>query len=117
MKEKLIELLNKYFNVGDSDFYVCNRVKEAFTLGTMSLDDFSEVDEENTSDIADYLLENGVIVPPCKVGDTVYELQNKRIQAYTIETVTYNGRHFNFSWVLKDRKGIYGNVCGFDSSR
>lgn len=72
MKEKLIELLNKYFNVGDSDFYVCNRVKEAFTLGTMSLDDFSEVDEENTSDIADYLLANGVIVPPCKVGDTVY---------------------------------------------
>ena len=23
-------------------------------------------------DLADYLLENGVIVPPCKVGDTVY---------------------------------------------
>ena len=25
-----------------------------------------------SEDIADYLLENGVIVPPCKVGDTVY---------------------------------------------
>lgn len=24
--------------------------------------------------IADYLLQNGVIVPPCKVGDTVYHL-------------------------------------------
>lgn len=24
--------------------------------------------------IADYLLANGVIVPPCKVGDTVYDL-------------------------------------------
>lgn len=24
--------------------------------------------------IADYLIANGVIVPPCKVGDTVYEL-------------------------------------------
>ena len=24
---------------------------------------------------ADYLLENGVIVPPCKVGDTVFELK------------------------------------------
>lgn len=24
--------------------------------------------------IADYLIENGVIVPPCKVGDTVYIL-------------------------------------------
>ena len=26
--------------------------------------------------VADYLLENGVIVPPCKVGDTVYELDD-----------------------------------------
>ena len=26
--------------------------------------------------VADYLLENGVIVPPCKVGDTVYQLDD-----------------------------------------
>ena len=26
----------------------------------------------NPVGVADYLLENGVIVPPCKVGDTVY---------------------------------------------
>jgi hypothetical protein len=26
--------------------------------------------------LADHLLKNGVIVPPCKVGDTVYELVN-----------------------------------------
>ena len=31
--------------------------------------DFPSVEE-----IADYLLANGVIVPPCKVGDTVYYL-------------------------------------------
>lgn len=74
-------------------------------------------DSLDSESVADYLLANGVIVPPCKIGDTVYELQNKRIQAYTIETVTYNGRYFNFSWVLKDNKGIYGNVCGFDSYR
>lgn len=24
--------------------------------------------------VADFLLDNGVIVPPCKVGDTVYEI-------------------------------------------
>ena len=29
---------------------------------------------------ADYLLANGVIVPPCKVGDTVYELKDKYMQ-------------------------------------
>ena len=26
------------------------------------------------SKVADYLLENGIIVPPCKVGDMVYEI-------------------------------------------
>ena len=31
-REQLIELLNKYFNIGDSDFYICNKVEEAFTL-------------------------------------------------------------------------------------
>ena len=28
--------------------------------------------KEMMEDLADYLLQNGVIVPPCKVGDTVY---------------------------------------------
>lgn len=26
----------------------------------------------NTTSIADHLIKNGVVVPPCKVGDTVY---------------------------------------------
>ena len=38
--------------------------------------------------IADHLIENGVIVPPCKVGDTVYYLSdsplNLSVQANTI---------------------------------
>lgn len=28
--------------------------------------------DDNLNSLADYLLTNGVIVPPCKVGDTVY---------------------------------------------
>lgn len=28
-------------------------------------------------DFADYLLQNGVIVPPCKVGDTVYRIYTR----------------------------------------
>ena len=38
---------------------------------------------------ADYLLANGVIVPPCKVGDTVYETDGVRIYESTIDEVTY----------------------------
>ena len=41
------------------------------------------------SDLADYLLANGVIVPPCKVGDTVYETDGVRIYESTIDEVTY----------------------------
>lgn len=40
-------------------------------------------------DIADYLFANGVIVPPCKVGDTVYETDGVRIYESTIDEVTY----------------------------
>lgn len=31
--------------------------------------------ERNVATLADHLLENGVIVPPCKVGDTVYSIE------------------------------------------
>ena len=34
-----------------------------------------------TEYLADYLLEHGVIVPPCKVGDTVYSI-DKKVLAY-----------------------------------
>jgi hypothetical protein len=34
-----------------------------------------ETDKNLGEYVADYLLENGVIVPPCKVGDKVYEIE------------------------------------------
>lgn len=34
------------------------------------------VDEKQKSEVVNYLLENGVIVPTCKVGDTVYQRTN-----------------------------------------
>lgn len=38
------------------------------------IDEAINDEETSYSNIADYLLANGVIVPPCKVGDTVYEI-------------------------------------------
>lgn len=66
---------------------------------------------------ADYLIANGVVVPPVKVGEVVYEIQpiRKRVQTYEITTIKYNGHYWWFTWILKDRKGIYGNVEGFSS--
>lgn len=52
MRERLIELVEK-------------ARKTAIAKGANS-------DIERNMLFADFLLENGVIVPPCKVGDTVY---------------------------------------------
>lgn len=67
-REKLIELLNRYFTIGDSYAYNLTRVKEAFAIGTVELDDFVEFDESVIEDIADFLLENGVIVQPISIS-------------------------------------------------
>jgi hypothetical protein len=40
--------------------------------------------------LADYLLANGVIVPPCKVGDTVYQIDGVRVYESTIKNVIYD---------------------------
>lgn len=55
-REKLIEILSQYFEIGDSYTYDLNRVKEAFELGTMTLDDFSEWNEENVANMADFIM-------------------------------------------------------------
>lgn len=63
--------------------------------------------------LADYLLANGVIVPPCKVGDTVYHSKNiykgkKRINTI-IEPITVD------SFVIGDSGRLQINTC--DNSR
>ena len=52
-KERLVEVLNKKYD------HFCDQ------CGVNK-------DSHYTDNLADYLLENGVIVPPCKVGDVVY---------------------------------------------
>ena len=38
--------------------------------------------------VADHLLANGVIVPPCKVGDKLYAISDKRIAECTCEEIS-----------------------------
>lgn len=76
MREQLIRLLNRYFDIGDSYTYNLTRDKAGFAVGTVDLDDFEEYTEDNVADLADHLIENGVILPPVKVGQTVYRIIN-----------------------------------------
>lgn len=62
MKDKLKNLLMEYFSIGDSYSYNLTRVKSAFAVGTISLEDFEEFDESFINDIVDYLLKNNVII-------------------------------------------------------
>lgn len=57
MRDRLIELLKMRQDNGEKWHYSdCGQGREMVT----------------NERLADYLLENGVIVPPCKVGDTIY---------------------------------------------
>ena len=52
------------------------------------LDIIIQPGEKTLGDIADYLIANGVIVPPCKVGDTLYvisQMKDKRILPFVNE--------------------------------
>lgn len=46
----------QYFDIGDSYAYNLTRVKEGFTVGTVSIDDFEEFTEEIINDIVEYIL-------------------------------------------------------------
>ena len=48
-------------------------------------------------DVADHLLANGVIVPPCKVGDAVYYVDKGRMKEATVGEITI-GR--NSTWII-----------------
>lgn len=63
-REAVMQALNKYFSIGDSYTYELNRVKEAFYVGTMTLDDFEEWNEDNVSDLCDYLMKE-IFCPNC----------------------------------------------------
>ena len=62
MRDRLIELLKKL------DFDYGEECVVAAEDGYKCAPDFAEY-------FADHLLANGVIMPPCKVGDSVYEIE------------------------------------------
>ena len=81
-RERLIDLLNRH----------C-------ALRQENNDCTNETTEDCSTCLADFLLANGVIVPPCKVGDTVYQTDGVRVYESTVKTVLYvtNGIAFDES--------------------
>ena len=57
--------------------------------------------------LADYLIANGIIVPPCKAGDTVYktsilgEITELKVKGFDGEVITEPYNHISFSALNK----------------
>jgi hypothetical protein len=65
---------------------------------------------EAISDNADYLLSNGVIVPPCKVGDTVYVLigePSRAVKEFRVRTIVFNETHDSIGFTNKSMFTIW----------
>lgn len=58
----------------------------------------------DNEDLADYLLANGVIVPPCKVGDSCYPLPSYRtpLVERKISRITYSKRNVIIGYYEND---------------
>lgn len=56
--------------------------------------------------IAGYLLENGVILPPVKVGDTVYGISRGAIVPIDIDRIQYSSRGID---ILGRNERYFGN--------
>ena len=91
MRDRLIELLQNF--------------ADGTVTGNGTIVDGTKVD-----DVADHLLANGVIVPPCKVGDTLYvisHMKDKKVLPFINE---YEATYIQ---VGKRKCKVYHEVDGY----
>ena len=98
--ERLVELL-KAMNTAPE--ITCPRFNKEGCKGC-------EFDRGNVCDVAGreagYLLANGVIVPPCRVGDTVYSIDNciNRPEMIVVTSIHHHKKHTFFSALSRNQR-------------
>jgi hypothetical protein len=102
MKDRMIELIST------TTFYLTEGV--VATIGSRFTHSFIEA-------IADSLLANGVIVPPVKVGQTVYRIiVSEKVFESTITAIVSNSDGFRFNvdryHMFNEKQISYGNNEG-----
>lgn len=88
MRDRLIELMQEW--------------------GTKNTDSFP------FENVADHLLANGVIVPPCKVGSEVYYIKDSKIQALRVDYGTFGEIDLTMSARCKDEADMCEAGCWLD---
>ena len=96
MRDRLIELLQ---NFADGT-YTSN--------GTIT--DGTKVD-----DVVDYLIANGVIVPPCKVGDSVYSNVLDEIEGFVVVSMELAYKAKGFVGEFVSNNGTYPMLFNFEN--
>lgn len=81
-RERLIDLIKKAGKQELIDFFTADLDKAIDMSGGTQFNGTVEY-------LAAYLISNGVIVTPCKVGDTIYQTDGVRIYTSTIYEITY----------------------------
>ena len=95
MRDRLIELLNKVQECG------MDRPKDDERYPTLY---------PSNEQVADHLLANGVIVPPCKVGDALYwvdeyERKIEKFVAYAMQIIGLDDNYFSFTVQFSKENG------------
>jgi hypothetical protein len=65
--------------------------------------------------VADYLLANGVIVPPCKVGDTVYSNVLGEIEGFVVVSIELAYMAKGFVGEFVSNNGTYPMLFKFEN--
>jgi hypothetical protein len=91
MRDRLIELVKPFVSGSacEQESGVC---------------EFTDCRTCNAQVLADHLLANGVIVPPCKVGDTVYILvgePSRTIKEFRVRTIVFGRTHDSIGFANK----------------
>ena len=72
-------------------------------------------DGMNAESVADYLIENGVILPPCKVGDKVWFIDRDLIFESVVDEILIDKQQIGVvikSEFLNCRRGFYQHQFG-----
>ena len=79
------------------------RLIDGFVFGSQIAVNSIEWNSAKVKELADYLIANGVIVPPCKVGDTLYEPTDRgTISEYEVLAVRVELFSTFVEWKIKE---------------
>lgn len=56
-RDKIHSAINEHLNIDDTYAYFLTRIKEAFSVGTVTIDDFEEWTDDDVADLVDSIME------------------------------------------------------------